>query len=76
MFVRRAGVAMRPSHRKPTQKVSPQQVLDFAEAVRALLRQTPSLTVAELVRRTGAPRQLVTLVRQRWRFASSTGVVP
>jgi hypothetical protein len=52
--------------------LSPRQVVDFGEAIRALLRAEPFLQVRELVHRTGAPAELVTLVRKRWLTARAT----
>lgn len=53
---------------------APSDLLRLGEAVRTLLVADPALTAAELVRRTGAPLTLVTLVRKRWREARAKAV--
>lgn len=64
------------SHRVAAQRISPSATIAFAEAVRAHLRALPDLTVEELMRRTGAPKALVTRVRRLFRYATAPGVVP
>lgn len=59
------------ANRARARTIAPSELLALADSVRALLKAEPSLTAAELIRRTGAPQPLVTLVRRRWRAAKA-----
>lgn len=54
------------SPRRRGTKLSGQQVLDFSELIRAQLRLDKTLTIGELMRRTGAPLKLVQFQRRRF----------
>lgn len=64
------------SPRVAAERLAPSQVLAYGETIRALLRAEPTLTVPELVHRTGAPPRLATIVRRKWRFETSSRSTP
>ena len=54
-----------PVSRMPGELVSPSRRIAYAAAVRRLLEAEPKMSVEAMVRKTGAPRRVVEVVRRR-----------